>query len=138
MIFYIYLDPDALSPENIENEYAMQALIGTLRAFTQNCCIAESEDYRVHNAIKENVNNLPDTYERKLVKKLLAFLEKRNRFIYCYMITDQFVIDLGRGMDFLDRKTRRNRDLTVGYKSFKETDTLLKNYASAKLTRILI
>jgi hypothetical protein len=83
MIFYIYLDPDVLSVNNLANDFAMQALIGALRGFTQNCCIAEFEDYRVQDAIKEQVKNLPDTYERKLVKKLLAAIAKRNRFIYC-------------------------------------------------------
>lgn len=320
MIFYIYLDPDVLSVNNLANDFAMQALIGALRGFTQNCCIAEFEDYRVQDAIKEQVKNLPDTYERKLVKKLLAAIAKRNRFIYClapdysgtktdlscvaeqaadclldfflfseanrdievpgelekatlstyqstdfenvrsnlaingrtfvsgeldekdfldqcfkkmmrysvrieicdklfgsrfgdnfeytiktllrwldsnlanpkscklvfhcgkpdghtdhhimtqlgsfktgrlenlpieiqfyqlpdstqalphdrYLITDQFVIDLGRGMDFLDRKTHKNRDLTLGYKSYSEVEALLKDYASAKLPRISI
>lgn len=55
-----------------------------------------------------------------------------------YLITDQIVIDIGRGLDFLDRNTKKNRDLTIGYKSFKEVDDLLKSYASAMLPRILI
>jgi len=320
MIFYIYLDPDALSLSNIENDYAMQALISTLRGFTENCCISEFEDYRIQDAIKEQVNSLPDTFDRKIIKSLLKALAKRNRFIYClvpdysgnktditcvieqatscfldcflfsegnrdietpvgiekatlstyqvtefenvrsnlaingrtfasgeldekdfldqyfkkmlryptrieicdklfgsrfgdnfeytvkkflrwlesnlsdpkhcklilhcgkpdghtdhhiktqlagfktgrlkdlrieiqfyqlpdnsqalphdrYMITDQIVIDFGRGLDFLDRNTRKNRDLTVGYKSYKEVGNLLKSYASAKLPRISI
>ncbi|RZB36910.1 MAG: hypothetical protein SRB2_01710 [Desulfobacteraceae bacterium Eth-SRB2] len=320
MIFYTYLDPDVLSVENVENDFAMQALIGILRGFTQNCFIAEFEDYRLQDAIKEQVNSLPDTFDRKIIKSLLTALKKRNRFIYClvpdysgneddisclveqaaecfldlllfseankdaeipdgiekatlatfqttnfenvrsnlaingrtftngeldqndflnwcfgkmlryptrieicdklfgsrfsgnfeytvktflrwfeqiivepqscklifhcgkpeghtdhhiktqlvsfktgrlenlpmeiqfyqlpdnsqalphdrYLVTDQIVIDIGRGFDFLDRNTRKNRDLTVGYKSFKEVDNLLKSYASAMLPRILI
>ncbi len=320
MIFYIYLDPGALSVNNIANDFAMQALIGALRGFTQNCCIAEFEDYRVQDAIKEQVNSLPDTFDRKIIKSLLTELSKRNRFIYCltpdytgnkddktsaveqavscfldlflfseansdidmpagiekatlstfqvtefenvrsslaingrtffsgelnekdfldqcfkkmlrhparieicdklfgsrfgdnfeytvktflrwlennladpqncklilhcgkpdghtdhhiktqltgyktgrlenlpmeiqfyqlpdhgqilphdrYMITDQIVIDFGRGMDFLDRKTRKNRDLTVGYKNYKEVDNLLRSYAYAMLPRVSI
>jgi len=320
MIFYTYLAPDVLSVKNIENDFAMQALIGILRGFTQNCFIAEFEDYRVQDSIKEQVNNLPDTFDRKIIQKLLKTLSKHNRFIYClipdysgkkddvscvveqaakclldliilseankgaeipkglekatlatyqttdfenlrstlaingrtfvsgeldqkdfldwcfgkmlryptrievcdklfgsrfsgnfeytvktflrwfeqiivepqscklifhcgkpeghtdhhiktqlvnfktgrlenlpmeiqfyqlpdnsqalphdrYLITDQIVIDIGRGFDFLDRNTRKNRDLTVGYKSFKEVDNLLKSYASAMLPRILI
>jgi hypothetical protein len=313
MIFYIYLDPDVLSAKNIENDFAMQALISALRGFTQNCFIAEFEDYRIQDAIKEQVKGLPDNYDKKIIKKLLGALSKRNRFIYClipdysgnrqdiacaveqapgcffdlllfsetnkdtetpdgiekttlstyqstdfensrsnlarngrtfvsgelnekdfldwcfgkmlrystrieicdklfgskfgdnfkytvktflrwleqilidpencklifhcgkpaghtdhyiktqlaefrtgrfenlsieiqfyqlpdnirylphdrFMITDQVVIDLGRGLDFLDRKTHKNRDLTIGYKSFKEVDNLLKSYSSA-------
>ena len=55
-----------------------------------------------------------------------------------YLITDQVAIDFGRGLDFLDKNTRKNRDLTIGYTSFKEVDNLLKSYASAMLPRILI
>jgi len=295
-------------------------LIGILRGLTQNCFIAEFEDYRIQDAIKEQVKSLPDTFDRKIIKSLLAALSKRNRFIYClipdysekkddmscvveqaakcfldlilfseanqdteipkgiekatlatfqttdfenarsnlatngrtfvsgeldqndfldwcfrkmlryptrieicdklfgsrfsgnyeytvktflrwleqnivdpekckfifhcakpdgktdhhiktqllsfktgrlknmsmkiqfyqlpdnsqvlphdrYLITDQIVIDLGRGFDFLDRNTHKNRDLTIGYKSFKEVDNLLKSYASAMLPRISI
>lgn len=320
MIFYTYLDPEVLSVKNIENDFAMQALIAILRGFAQNCFVAEFEDYRLQDAIKEQVNNLPDTFNRKIIKSLLTTLSKRNRFIYClipdysgnmddisclveqatkcfldvilfsetnkdteipdgiekatlatfqttnfenvrsnlaingrtftdgeldqndflnwcfgkmlryptrieicdklfgsrfgdnfeytiktflrwleqnvvdpgnckfifhcakpdghtdhhiktqllsfktgrlknmpmeiqfyqlsdtiqilphdrYIITDQVAIDFGRGMDFLDRNTRKNRDLTIGYKSFKEVDILLKSYASAMLQRISI
>jgi hypothetical protein len=320
MIFYTYLDPDVLSVKNIENDFAMQALIGILRGFTQNCFIAEFEDYRLQDAIKEQVNGLPDTFDRKIIKSLLTALKKRNRFIYClvpdysgnkddisclveqaakcfldlflfseankdteipegiekatlatfqatdfenfrsslaingrtfisgeldqkdfldwcfgkmlryptrieicdklfgskfgdnfeytiktfmrwlehnvvdpksckfifhcakpdgktdhhiktqllsfktgrlknmpmeiqfyqladnsqvlphdrYLITDQIVIDIGRGLDFLDKNTQKNRDLTIGYKSFKEVDNLLKSYAPAMLPRISV
>ena len=320
MIFYTYLDPDVLSIKNIENDFAMQALIGILRGFTQNCFIVEFEDYRLQDAIKEQVNSLPDTFDRKIIKSLLTALSKRNRFIYClipnysgnkddiscvveqaaecfldlflfsetnkhteipegiekaklatfqatdfenfrsslaingrtfisgeldqkdfldwcfgkmlryptrieicdklfgskfgdnfeytiktfmrwlehnvvdpksckfifhcakpdgktdhhiktqllsfktgrlknmpmeiqfyqladnsqvlphdrYLITDQIVIDIGRGLDFLDKNTQKNRDLTIGYKSFKEVDNLLKSYAPAMLPRISV
>ena len=320
MIFYTYLDPDVLSVKNIENNFAMQALIGILRGFTQNCFIAEFEDYRLQDAIKVQVKSLPDTFDRKIIKSLLAALSKRNRFIYClipdysgskdditcvveqaasclldlllfsdankdtdipggiekatlatfqttdfenfrsnlavngrtfvsgeldqkdfldwcfgkmlrhpirieicdkmfgsrfgdnfeytvktllrwleqnivdprnckfifhcakpdgktdhhiktqllsfktgrlknmpmeiqfyqladnsqvlphdrYLITDQIVIDIGRGLDFLDQNTQKNRDLTIGYKNPKEVDSLLKNYVSAMLQRISI
>ena len=83
MIFYTYLDPDVLSVKNIENDFAMQALIGILRGFTQNCFIAEFEDYRIQDAIKGQVKSLPDTFDRKIVKKLLKALSKYHRFIYC-------------------------------------------------------
>ena len=74
MIFYVYLDPGVLSADSIENDYAIQALIGVLRGFTQNCFIAEFEDYRIQDAIKENVNSLPDNYDRKLIKKIACAL----------------------------------------------------------------
>ncbi len=72
MIFYIYLDPDILSVKNISNDFAMQALISALRGFTQNCFITEFQDYRIQDAIKEQVKSLPDNYDRKIIKSLFA------------------------------------------------------------------
>ena len=83
MIFYVYMDPKVLSTENLQHKYATQAFIGILRGFLQNCFIAEFEDYRIQEAIKIQVKGLPDSFERKLIKSLLATLQKRNRFIYC-------------------------------------------------------
>lgn len=83
MLFYVYLDPNIFSGDIVENDYAMQVLTSILRGFTQNCCIAEFEDYRIQESINEQVNSLPDTFERKIIKSLLTKLSKRNRFIYC-------------------------------------------------------
>jgi hypothetical protein len=83
MIFYVYLDPAVFPLANNHGPYAVQLLIGVLRGFLQNCFIAEFEDYRVQESIKNNVASLPDTYDRKIIKSLLATLQKRNRFVYC-------------------------------------------------------
>ena len=85
MVFYVYMDPDIFSIDSSGNNYEllMNILIGILRGFTQNCCLAEFENYRIQDSIKEKINELPDSFERKKIKKLLAKLAKRNRFIYC-------------------------------------------------------
>lgn len=83
MIFYVYMDPNVLSTENLQNEYAASILKGILRGFLQNCFIAGFEDYRTQEAIKERVAELPDNFDRKTIKSLLVTLMKRNRFIYC-------------------------------------------------------
>ncbi|MEA1878026.1 MAG: hypothetical protein U9N86_14310 [Bacteroidota bacterium] len=83
MIFYVYMDPNVLSTENLQHKYAMQTFIGTVRGFLQNCFIAEFEDYRIQESIKIQVNRLPDSFDRKIIKALLKTLMKRNHFIYC-------------------------------------------------------
>jgi len=83
MVFYVYIDPAVIEVAERDGPYALQGLIAALRGFTQNCCVMEFEDWRVQNAIKEKVDALPGTHDRKLLKSLLAVLAKRNRFIYC-------------------------------------------------------
>ncbi|MBI5194266.1 MAG: hypothetical protein HZA08_12620 [Nitrospirae bacterium] len=83
MFFYVYLDPEVFDVATEEGTFAMQSLIGILRGFVQNCFIAEFEDYRVQEAIKEKVNKIVDDNDRKAIKELLKIMKKRNRFIYC-------------------------------------------------------
>jgi hypothetical protein len=83
MIFYVYFDPQVISNAEHEGIYARQLLIATLRGFLQNCFLAEFEDHRLQEAIKEQVNSLPESFDRKLIKSLLSTLHKRNRFIFC-------------------------------------------------------
>ena len=49
-----------------------------------------------------------------------------------FIVTDQLALEIGRGMDFLDRATHRNRDVSIGYKSMKEVQDLLNSYAIYK------
>jgi len=46
-----------------------------------------------------------------------------------FILTDQFAIEIDRGLDFLDRATHRNRDVSVNTKSHSETSKLLAAYA---------
>jgi len=77
------MDPGILSTESLQNQYATQSIIAILRGFLQNCFLAEFEDYRIQEAIKEQIKSLPNSFERKKIKKLFGTLRKRNRFIYC-------------------------------------------------------
>jgi len=83
MIFYVYMDPNVLSTRNLQNQYAAQSFISTLRGFLQNCFIADFKDYRVQDALKVQLEYFPPDHNRKEIKRLLATLQKRNRFIYC-------------------------------------------------------
>ncbi|MFC1452075.1 hypothetical protein ACFLSJ_01870 [Verrucomicrobiota bacterium] len=46
-----------------------------------------------------------------------------------FILTDQFAVEVDRGFDFLDRKTHRNRDVSLNTKSHSETSELLASYA---------
>ena len=49
-----------------------------------------------------------------------------------FLVTDQVGLSLGRGMDFLNRATRKNRDITVNYVSTDEVEALLATFAHSK------
>ena len=83
MIFYVFLDPEVISFANNLGVLGLQSLNAILRGFLQNCFVAEFEDYRIQQAIKDKVDSLPESYDRTIIKKLFTALQKRNRFIYC-------------------------------------------------------
>ena len=82
MVFYVYFDPIVITIANINPPYGLQSLVAILRGFLQNCFIIDFEDSRLYNSIKELVDNLPEVFERKEIKTLLATLAKRKRFIF--------------------------------------------------------
>lgn len=47
-----------------------------------------------------------------------------------FILTDQFAIEIDRGLDFLDRSAHKNRDVSVNTKSRGETSKLLAAYAA--------
>jgi len=49
-----------------------------------------------------------------------------------FIITEQFCFDIGRGMDFLDFKTRKNRDTKIKLSSKVDSLKLLEYYAGSK------
>ena len=49
-----------------------------------------------------------------------------------YIWTDQFAFDIGRGMDFLDRETRRNRDVSINLKSVSEVTAAMAHFAGMR------
>jgi hypothetical protein len=51
-----------------------------------------------------------------------------------FILTDQFVLHIERGMDFLDRATKRSRDAFVSVKSRAETVQLLDAYKPMRIT----
>jgi hypothetical protein len=77
------MDPGIISDAWTKGDFAVQTLIGVLRGFIPNCAVADFEDYHIQSEIKNQINGLPDDFDRKIVKFLLATLQKRNRFIYC-------------------------------------------------------
>ncbi|TSA48171.1 MAG: hypothetical protein D4R56_00890 [Deltaproteobacteria bacterium] len=45
-----------------------------------------------------------------------------------YLMTDQVAFDIGRGMDFLSKRTRGNRDISINYKDPDEISALIGEY----------
>ena len=88
MVFYVYIQPEIIPLASNEGPYAIQCLIALLRAMLQNCLIVEFQDYRIQPAIEDAVNNLPEDFDRTIIKSILSTLQKRNRFIYC--VTPQY------------------------------------------------
>lgn len=83
MFFYVYLHPEVISIARQNGALGLQVLISILRGFLPNCFIAEFQDYRVQEAIKEELDKLDDDFDRKLIKEIFRVMEKRNRFVYC-------------------------------------------------------
>jgi len=81
MVFYVYMRPEVVAEAQAGGPYAIQSLIGILRGFLQNCCIAEFDDYR--DSLKTAVNALPEDFNRTELKSVLGKLAKLHRFIYC-------------------------------------------------------
>ncbi|HEX8177769.1 MAG TPA: hypothetical protein VF543_21960 [Pyrinomonadaceae bacterium] len=83
MIFYVYLDPKVIAVARDSGELGLQTLIGILRGFLQNCFVAEFENHQVQDEIREQIDGLPETFDRTLIKKVMAQMKKHHRFIYC-------------------------------------------------------
>ena len=51
-----------------------------------------------------------------------------------YLMTDQVAFDIGRGMDFLSKRTRGNRDISINYQDPDEIAALIGSYSKYKLS----
>lgn len=83
MIFYVYLDPKVLTIARQNEPFGMQALIGILYGFLQNCFIADFEDGRGWNELGEIIDTLEEVDDRKRIQAILKAMYNRNRFIGC-------------------------------------------------------
>lgn len=55
-----------------------------------------------------------------------------------FILTDQVALDVDRGLDFIDRKTRRCRDTYVNYQKPEDAQRLLNSYASGCISTHVI
>jgi hypothetical protein len=55
-----------------------------------------------------------------------------------FIVTDQIAIGVPRGVDFLDRGTGRNRDLTIDYKGKTDVESLLRDYVKWRQEPIVL
>jgi|ERR1044072_1381614 hypothetical protein len=83
MFFYVYLEPKVIEIARDHGELGLQALIGVLLGFLENCFVADFEDERGWNEVRDLVNGLDDDDNRKRIKEILTVMYKRNRLIGC-------------------------------------------------------
>ena len=50
-----------------------------------------------------------------------------------YLVTDQVAFDIGRGMDFLSKRTRGNRDISINYQDTDKIAALIGSYSKYRL-----
>jgi len=50
-----------------------------------------------------------------------------------YLMTNQVAFDIGRGMDFLSKRTRGNRDISINYQDTDKIAALIGSYSKYKL-----
>jgi hypothetical protein len=55
-----------------------------------------------------------------------------------FLVTDQIAFLIGRGMDFIDKKTKRNRDTDINLKDPKEIENLIRHYKDYIIDEVLI
>jgi hypothetical protein len=82
MLFYVYMQPEVILVAKDSGPFAIQALLSFLRGATQNCCLAVFEDDRMRSQIADNVESLPEDFDRKVLKTVLSGLQKKNRFLF--------------------------------------------------------
>jgi hypothetical protein len=55
-----------------------------------------------------------------------------------FLITDQIAIAIGRGMDFLDFKTKKNRDGTFGLKNSIQAEGIRHHYGAGRFIGFMV
>lgn len=55
-----------------------------------------------------------------------------------YFVTDQIAFQIGRGMDFIDRKTKRNRDTSIDLKDLKSIEDIIQHYKDYIVDEVVI
>jgi len=84
MIFYVYFDPQIISTAQSSGNLGVQTLTGILRALSQNCFLAEFNNYSyTQEEIGEQLKNIVGDFDTLALKKVLAHFAKERMFIEC-------------------------------------------------------
>lgn len=84
MIFYVYLDPQIISTAQKNGNLGVQALTGILHALSQNCFLAEFNNYSyTQEEIGEQLKNIVGDFDIIALKKVLAYFAKERMFVEC-------------------------------------------------------
>ena len=64
----------------------------------------------------------------------ITFYEKRKLPHQRFIVTDQIALDIGRGIDLIDPKTKKNRDTSISLKDLLDLKKLLLKYSDFKIS----
>jgi hypothetical protein len=81
MVFNVYFDPEVIEVAEANPPYGLQTLSYVLQGFVANCLLFDFEDERCRTEIGRRVNELKDSFDRKIVMTLLSSLVRRNRIL---------------------------------------------------------
>lgn len=82
MYFYVFIQPEVFEEAQYDGEDAVINIASILGGFLQNCFLSVFEDDHWGEAVKEKLNEWPETDMRKRIKTLLSQLKKRKRILY--------------------------------------------------------
>jgi hypothetical protein len=84
MVYLVFIEPEVFLKATMDGPYAIPCVINLLKGAIQNCLICDFKSYAyLSESIRNNVDEMPATYSRTVIKKLLMTLKKRNRFVDC-------------------------------------------------------
>ena len=74
MVFNVFFDPEIIGTAAGAGDFGLEALCSALRGFLANCLLFDFEDQRGQTEIRQQLDAVPENFNRSIVKKLLAAL----------------------------------------------------------------
>jgi len=104
MIFNVFFNPHLIGFAAEAGPYGLEALCSALRGFSANCLLFDFEDQRGQADIRQQLDSMPENFDRSIVKRLFATLKKRRRFVFI-LEADYFSekSDLDQALDQADK-----------------------------------
>lgn len=88
MYFNVYFDPQVVNGAFRLGEAGLPLLLSIWRGFYQNCFIAEFTEHLIQPDLDAELNKLPETSDRSVLKKIIKQIANEHRFVYCLDLND--------------------------------------------------